>query len=351
MTITYKDAGVDIDEGNETVRKIKPLAKATFRPEVLSDIGHFSAFFSLNNSKYKEPVLVSSTDGVGTKLALAFKSGIHNTVGIDLVAMVVNDIIVTGAEPLFFLDYFACGKLSSEVAEKVISGISQGCIEAGCALIGGETAELPGFYKEGEYDLAGFGVGVVEKNSIIDGSSINSGDLIIGIPSSGLHSNGYSLVRKIFFELHNFSLDTYFDELGKTLIEELLTPTKIYVKPVLNILKNHQIKGMAHITGGGFIENIPRILPAQLKATIDKSSLEILPIFQIIQRLGNIQEYEMFRTFNCGTGLVLVVSKDSAEDIVSLFNSMKLKAKIIGEIKRREQKEQQIEILWGSYEP
>lgn len=345
MTITYKDAGVDIDEGNETVRKIKPLAKATFRPEVLSDIGHFSAFFSLNNSKYKEPVLVSSTDGVGTKLALAFKSGIHNTVGIDLVAMVVNDIIVTGAEPLFFLDYFACGKLSSEVAEKVISGISQGCLEAGCALIGGETAELPGFYKEGEYDLAGFGVGVVEKNSIIDGSSINSGDLIIGIPSSGLHSNGYSLVRKIFFELHNFRLDTYFDELGKTLIEELLTPTRIYVKPVLNILKNHQIKGMAHITGGGFIENIPRILPAQLKATIDKSSLEILPIFQIIQRLGNIQEYEMFRTFNCGTGLVLVVSKDSAEDIVSLFNSMKLKAKIIGEIKRREQKEQQIEIL------
>lgn len=345
MTITYKDAGVDIDEGNETVRKIKPLAKATFRPEVLSDIGHFSAFFSLNNSKYKEPVLVSSTDGVGTKLALAFKSGIHNTVGIDLVAMVVNDIIVTGAEPLFFLDYFACGKLSSEVAEKVISGIAQGCVEAGCALIGGETAELPGFYKEGEYDLAGFGVGVVEKNSIIDGSSINSGDLIIGIPSSGLHSNGYSLVRKIFFELHNFSLDTYFDELGKTLIEELLTPTRIYVKPVLNILKNHQIKGMAHITGGGFIENIPRILPAQLKATIDKSSLEILPIFQIIQRLGNIQEYEMFRTFNCGTGLVLVVSKDSAEDIVSLFNSMKLKAKIIGEIKRREQKEQQIEIL------
>lgn len=345
MTITYKDAGVDIDEGNETVRKIKPLAKATFRPEVLSDIGHFSAFFSLNNSKYREPVLVSSTDGVGTKLALAFKSGIHNTVGIDLVAMVVNDIIVTGAEPLFFLDYFACGKLSSDVAEKVISGISQGCIEAGCALIGGETAELPGFYKEGEYDLAGFGVGVVEKNSIIDGSNINSGDLIIGIQSSGLHSNGYSLVRKIFFDLNNFSLDTYFDELGKTLIEELLTPTRIYVKPVLNILKNHSIKGMAHITGGGFIENIPRILPAQLKATIDKSSLEILPIFKIIQRLGNIEEYEMFRTFNCGTGLVLVVSKDTADDIVSLFNSMKLKAKIIGEIRRREQNEQQIEIL------
>lgn len=344
MTITYKDAGVDIDEGNETVKRIKPLAKATFRPEVLSDIGHFSAFFSLNNSKYKEPILVSSTDGVGTKLALAFKSGIHNTVGIDLVAMVVNDIIVTGAEPLFFLDYFACGKLSSDVAEKVISGISQGCIEAGCALIGGETAELPGFYKEGEYDLAGFGVGIVEKNSIIDGSSINSGDLIIGIPSSGLHSNGYSLVRKIFFELNNFKLDTYCDELGKPLIEELLTPTKIYVKPVLNILKNHSIKGMAHITGGGFIENIPRILPAQLKAVIDKSSLEILPIFKMIQKLGNIEEYEMFRTFNCGTGLIIVVAKDTADDITSLFNSMQLKARIIGEIKRREQNEQQIEI-------
>ncbi|MCX7769552.1 MAG: phosphoribosylformylglycinamidine cyclo-ligase [Proteobacteria bacterium] len=343
--MTYKDAGVNIDEGNETVRKIKPLAKATFRPEVLSDIGHFSAFFSLNSSKYKEPVLVSSTDGVGTKLALAFKSGIHDTVGIDLVAMVVNDIIVTGAEPLFFLDYFACGKLSSEVAEKVISGISKGCIEAGCALIGGETAELPGFYKEGEYDLAGFGVGIVEKNSIIDGSNITAGDLIIGVASSGLHSNGYSLVRKVFFELNNYSIDTYFEELGKTLIEELLTPTRIYVKPVLNILKNHPIKGMAHITGGGFIENIPRILSQQLMAFIDKSSLEILPIFKIIQKLGNIDEFEMFRTFNCGTGLVIVVSKESADDIVSLFNSMKIKAKIIGEIKRREHNSKQIEIM------
>ncbi len=345
MSITYKDAGVDIDEGNETVKKIKPLAKATFRPEVLSDIGSFSAFFSLNNSKYKEPVLVSSTDGVGTKLVLAFKSGIHNTVGIDLVAMVVNDIIVSGAEPLFFLDYFACGKLSSDVAEQVISGISQGCIEAGCALIGGETAELPGFYNDGEYDLAGFGVGVVEKNSIIDGSNINVGDLIIGVESSGLHSNGYSLVRKIFFDINNFSIYTYFEELGKTLIEELLTPTRIYVKPVLNILKNHPIKGMAHITGGGFLENIPRILPSQLVAVIDKASLEIPPIFKIIQRLGNIEENEMFRTFNCGTGLVLIASKENADDIVSLFNSMKIKAKIIGEIKKKDQEGQQIKIL------
>lgn len=345
MGITYKDAGVNIDEGNETVRKIKPLAKSTFRPEVLSDIGHFSAFFSLANSKYREPVLVSSTDGVGTKLSLAFKSGIHHTVGIDLVAMVVNDIIVTGAEPLFFLDYFACGKLSSDVAEKVISGIATGCIEAGCALVGGETAELPGFYKDGEYDLAGFGVGIVEKNSIIDGSNITAGDLIIGIASSGLHSNGYSLVRKIFFEINNYSIDSYVEELGKTLIEELLTPTQIYVKPILNVLKNYPLKGLAHITGGGFIENIPRILSPQLKATIKKEFLEIPPIFLLIQKLGKIDEFEMFRTFNCGTGMVVVAKKEHAEDIVSLLSSMKLKAKIIGEIRKKEENESQIEIL------
>ncbi len=345
MGITYKDSGVDIDEGNETVRRIKPLAKSTFRPEVLSDIGHFSAFFSLSNSRYKEPVLVSSTDGVGTKLALAFKSGIHNTVGIDLVAMVVNDIVVTGAEPLFFLDYFACGKLSSNIVEKVISGIAEGCIEAGCALIGGETAELPGFYKDDEYDLAGFGVGIVEKSSIIDGSNITQGDIVIGIASSGIHSNGYSLVRKVFFDIHNYSLDTYIEELGKTLIEELLIPTKIYVKPILNILKNYSLKGMAHITGGGFIENIPRILSPQLKATIRKESLEIPPIFNIIQRLGNLEEYEMFRTFNCGTGMVLIANSTDADDIVSLLNGMKLKANIIGEIRKKEQNEQQIEFV------
>jgi phosphoribosylformylglycinamidine cyclo-ligase len=345
MGITYRDSGVDIDEGNETIRRIKPLAKATFRKEVLSDIGHFSAFFSLTNTRYKEPVLVSSTDGVGTKLALAFKSGIHNTVGIDLVAMVVNDIVVTGAEPLFFLDYFACGKLSSDIAEMVVSGIAQGCIEAGCALIGGETAELPGFYKDNEYDLAGFGVGIVEKSSIIDGSNIAQGDVVIGIASSGIHSNGYSLVRKVFFDIHNYSLDTYIDELGKTLIEELLTPTKIYVKPILNLLKNYTLKGMAHITGGGFIENIPRILSPKLKVTIRKDNLEIPPIFHIIQKLGNIEEYEMFRTFNCGTGMVLVASSNNADDIVSLLNIMKLKAKIIGEIRKREETEQQIEFV------
>jgi len=336
MGITYKDAGVDIDEGNETVRRIKPLAKATFRPEVLSDIGSFSAFFSLNAKKYTEPVLVSSTDGVGTKLKLAFESGIHNTVGIDLVAMVVNDIIVSGAEPLFFLDYFACGKLDANVAEQVVKGISEGCKEANCALIGGETAELPGFYQENEYDLAGFGVGVVEKDRIIDGSRITIGDVIIGVESSGLHSNGYSLVRKVFFDKHKYKLDSYFDDLGKTLLEELLTPTKIYVKPVLNILKHFEIKGIAHITGGGFLENIPRVLPSQTKAVLNLSNYKLPPIFNLLKNLGDISETEMFRTFNCGVGLTLIIAKENVDDINALLNSMKLKSFIIGEIKKRE---------------
>jgi len=336
MGITYKDAGVDIDEGNETVRRIKPLAKATFRPEVLSDIGSFSAFFSLNAKKYTEPVLVSSTDGVGTKLKLAFESGIHNTVGIDLVAMVVNDIIVSGAEPLFFLDYFACGKLDANVAEQVVKGISEGCKEANCALIGGETAELPGFYQENEYDLAGFGVGVVEKDRIIDGSRITIGDVIIGVESSGLHSNGYSLVRKVFFDKHKYKLDSYLDDLGKTLLEELLTPTKIYVKPVLNILKHFEIKGIAHITGGGFLENIPRVLPSQTKAVLNLSNYKLPPIFNLLKNLGDISETEMFRTFNCGVGLTLIIAKENVDDINALLNSMKLKSFIIGEIKKRE---------------
>lgn len=344
MGITYKDAGVNIDEGNEAVNRIKPLAKATFRPEVLSDIGSFSAFFSLNTKKYNEPVLVSSTDGVGTKLKLAFDNGIHHTVGIDLVAMVVNDIIVSGAEPLFFLDYFACGKLSASVVEQVVKGISEGCKEANCSLIGGETAELPGFYNENEYDLAGFGVGVVDKEKIIDGSHITIGDVIIGIESSGLHSNGYSLVRKVFFDRHKYKLDTYIDDLGKTLIEELLTPTKIYVKPILNILKHFEIKGIAHITGGGFLENIPRVIPSQTKAVLNLSNFQMPPIFQIVKKLGDIDDKEMYRTFNCGVGLTLIVSNDNADDIISLLNNMKIKSSIIGEIRKRED-EASIEIL------
>ncbi len=345
MGITYKDAGVNIDEGNETVKRIKPLARSTFRPEVLSDIGSFSAFFSLNAKKYNDPVLVSSTDGVGTKLKLAFMSGIHNTVGIDLVAMVVNDIIVSGAEPLFFLDYFACGKLNANIAEEVVKGIAEGCKEANCALIGGETAELPGFYQENEYDLAGFGVGVVEREKIIEGSQITIGDVIIGVESSGLHSNGYSLVRKVFFDKHNYKPDSYIEEFGKTLIEELLTPTRIYVKAVLNILKHYEIKGMAHITGGGFLENIPRILPSQTKAVLDVSAHSLPPVFTVIKKLGNIEDNEMYRTFNCGIGLVLVVNKDVADDIISLLSNMKLRAKILGEIKRRENEGDLIQLV------
>lgn len=345
MGITYKDAGVDIDEGNETVRRIKPLAKSTFRPEVLSDIGSFSAFFSINSKKYNEPILVSSTDGVGTKLKLAFMSGIHNTIGIDLVAMVVNDIIVSGAEPLFFLDYFACGKLNADVAEEVIKGVAEGCKEANCALIGGETAELPGFYNENEYDLAGFGVGIVEKEKIIDGSRITIGDVIIGIESSGLHSNGYSLVRKVFFDKHNYKLDSYVEELGKPLIDELLTPTKIYVKPVLNLLKHYEIKGIAHITGGGFLENIPRILHTQTKAVLFLSEYKLPPVFSLIKRLGQIDDNEMFRTFNCGIGLTIVVSKEIVDDVIALLNNMDLKSCILGEIKKRDTNDVSIEVV------
>ncbi|GAB4431910.1 MAG: phosphoribosylformylglycinamidine cyclo-ligase [bacterium] len=345
MGITYKDAGVDIDEGNETVRRIKPLAKSTFRPEVLSDIGSFSAFFSINSKKYNEPILVSSTDGVGTKLKLAFMSGIHNTIGIDLVAMVVNDIIVSGAEPLFFLDYFACGKLNADVAEEVIKGVAEGCKEANCALIGGETAELPGFYNENEYDLAGFGVGIVEKDKIIDGSRITIGDVIIGIESSGLHSNGYSLVRKVFFDKCNYKIDSFVEELGKPLIDVLLTPTKIYVKPVLNILKHYEIKGIAHITGGGFLENIPRILPAQTKAVLFLSEYKLPPVFSLIKQLGQIDDNEMFRTFNCGIGLTIIVSKEIVDDVIALLKNMDLNSYILGEIKKRDANDVSIEVV------
>lgn len=344
MAISYKDAGVDIDEGNELVKRIKPICKETFRSEVISDIGSFSAFFNVNLGKFKNPVLVSSTDGVGTKLKLAFMSGIHNTVGIDLVAMVVNDIVVSNAEPAFFLDYFACGKLSVDTAQKVIEGIAKGCKEANCALIGGETAELPGFYSEGEYDLAGFGVGIVDKDNIIDGSSITVGDVIIGLKSSGIHSNGYSLVRKLVFDIHKYKIDSYIEDLSKTLIEELLTPTKIYVKAVLNTTKNFDVKGIAHITGGGFIDNIPRILPQHAKAIIKKHSFEWLPIFKFLQWLGNIDDMEMMRTFNCGVGMIIVVKNDCAEDILSFLKHNGIESYIIGEIVKRDNKDA-IEII------
>ncbi len=331
-TSTYKDAGVDIDAGNRFVEMIKPLVKATSRPEVLTDIGGFGGLFSLNADKYKKPTLVASTDGVGTKLKLAFLLDKHDTVGIDLVAMCVNDIIVQGAEPLFFLDYMATGKLSPEKAADIVKGISEGCVQSGCALIGGETAEMPGMYGDGEYDLAGFTVGVVDNNNIIDGSSITVGDKIIGIGSSGLHSNGFSLARKVFFERMELSGDSVLPELEKPLGEELLTPTRIYVKTVLNLLRDFQIKGMAHITGGGLLENVPRVLPRHCQAIINKNSWEKPAIFELLRKGGNIEETEMYRTFNYGIGMALVVPEAEADDIMVRLSGLKEKAWTIGEI-------------------
>lgn len=314
--LTYKKSGVDLDEAERFVGLISPIAKSTFRSEVLSEIGLFSALFKLDITKYKEPVLISSTDGVGTKLKIAFMADKHDTVGIDLVAMCVNDILTAGAEPLFFLDYFATGRLNANKATEIIKGIAEGCKEAGCALVGGETAEMPNFYKENEYDLAGFAVGVIEKDKIIDGSKVSQGDIIIGAASNGLHSNGYSLVRKVFFEVHNYKIGDFIPELNTTLVEELLRPTRIYVK-AFNFIKDEiHIKAMAHITGGGLIGNIQRILPKGLKATIELGSWRRPAIFELIKRLGNVPEDDLIRTFNLGIGYVFIVdNKDSSKAI------------------------------------
>ena len=330
--ITYKDAGVDIDAGNHFVNLIKPLVKQTSRPEVLTDIGGFGGLFSLNSSKYQRPTLVAATDGVGTKLKLAFMLDKHDTVGIDLVAMCVNDIIVQGAEPLFFLDYLATAKLSPLQAVEVIKGIAEGCKQANCALLGGETAEMPGMYAGGEYDLAGFSVGVVDNDKIIDGSVITKGDLVIGIASSGLHSNGFSLARKIFLETLNLDLASKPDDLDNPLGEELLTPTRIYVKSILNLIRDFEIKGIAHITGGGLLENIPRILPHHCKAIIKRDSWEKPAIFELLRQGGNIPENEMYRTFNYGIGMILVVSPDEVDDIIGRLAGLEEQAYIIGEI-------------------
>ncbi|BCR05167.1 phosphoribosylformylglycinamidine cyclo-ligase [Desulfuromonas versatilis] len=342
---TYKDAGVDIDAGNRFVQMIKPLVKATSRPEVLTDIGGFGGLFSLNAEKYKKPTLVASTDGVGTKLKLAFMTDKHDTVGIDLVAMCVNDIVVQGAEPLFFLDYLATGKLSPEKAAEIVKGISEGCVQAGCALIGGETAEMPGMYAEGEYDLAGFTVGVVDNSRIIDGSTITVGDVLIGIGSSGLHSNGYSLARKVFFERMKLSVDSRLPELEKPLGEELLTPTRIYVKTILNLLRDFQVKGMAHITGGGLTENVPRILPKHCQAVIEKSSWSKPVIFDLLRQGGNIEELEMYRTFNYGVGMVLVVPQAEADEVMVRLSGLKEKAWIIGEIAKCPEGEEPVRLV------
>jgi phosphoribosylformylglycinamidine cyclo-ligase len=330
--ITYKDAGVDIEAGNSFVKMIKPLVKSTFRPEVMAEIGGFGGLFSLNTSKYKNPVLVSGTDGVGTKLRIAFMADRHDTVGIDLVAMCVNDIIVQGAEPLFFLDYLATGRLLPEKAAEIVKGIAEGCRLAGCALIGGETAEMPGFYADGEYDVAGFTVGVVDRENIIDGSRIAVGNRLIGIASSGIHSNGYSLVRKLVFERLGLSIDSPFPGTGRSVADELLTPTRIYVRSVMNLLKDFSINGIAHITGGGLLENVPRILPLGCQAAIHLKNWERPAMFNILQEAGNVERDEMYRAFNMGIGMLLAVDENTVEDIIDRLKGLGDQAWEVGEI-------------------
>ena len=330
--ITYKRAGVDIDEGERFVTMISPLVKKTFRKEVLTDIGSFGGLFRFESANYKEPILVSGTDGVGTKLKIAFLMDRHNTVGVDLVAMSVNDILTSGAEPLFFLDYFATGKLEPEKAAMVIDGIAAGCREAGCALIGGETAEMPGFYQEGEYDLAGFAVGVVDKAKIIDGMDIRERDTLIGLASSGLHSNGYSLVRKVFFEREKMDVTMYVPELGTTLGDEMLRPTRIYVKAFNALKERIRIKGIAHITGGGIPGNLPRVLPEGVGAVVREGSWPVPAIFRVIKEKGNVPVNDMKRTFNMGIGFILVVSEKEAGDAVGLLKDAGFDSCVIGTV-------------------
>lgn len=329
--MSYRDAGVDIEAGDALVERIKPFARRTMRPEVLGGIGGFGSLIELPK-KYKEPVLVSGTDGVGTKLKLAFQLDKHDTVGIDLVAMSVNDILVQGAEPLFFLDYFACGKLEVNTAADVIKGIAQGCEQAGCALVGGETAEMPGMYPAGEYDLAGFAVGVVEKDAIIDGSTIDEGDVVLGLASSGAHSNGYSLIRKL---IERSGVDMASDFHGKPFRDVVMAPTRIYVKPLLKLMQTMPVKGMAHITGGGLTENIPRVLPGGLTAELDKHSWQLPPFFQWLQAQGNIAADEMYRTFNCGIGMAVIVSQEQAEAATKLLQAEGEQVYRIGHIRKQ----------------
>jgi phosphoribosylformylglycinamidine cyclo-ligase len=316
--MSYADSGVDIDAGNEAVKRILPHARRTFRPEVLSDIGGFGGLFAVPGG-YKEPVLVSGTDGVGTKLKVAFMMDKHDTVGQDVVAYCVNDVIVQGAEILFFLDYIGVGKLLPEKVEAIVKGVADGCQLAGCALLGGETAELPGFYSEGEYDLVGFAVGVVEKDQIIDGSTIAAGDVIIGLASSGLHSSGYSLARKAIFTGGGYDVHDYVAELGRTIGEEMLIPTRIYVRSLLALQKAVRVKGLSNITGGGFYDNIPRVLPDGVRAVIEKGTWPIQPIFPLIQKCGAVADYEMYRTFNMGIGMIAVVAPEDVESAMTVL--------------------------------
>ena len=331
----YREAGVDIEAGNRLVEMIAPVVEATHNSSVLTGIGGFSGLFALNLEHLQEPVLVSSSDGVGTKLKIAFMMDKHDTVGIDLVAMCVNDLVVTGARPLFLLDYLATGKLALETAAEVVRGIAAGCREAGCALLGGETAEMPGMYAPGEYDLAGFAVGVVDRRRIIDHSRVAVGRALVGLASSGLHSNGFSLVRKIVFEELKLAVDSPVEELGRTIGEELLTPTRIYVQPVLHLRRDFHLDAAAHITGGGLLENLPRVLPSSCRAVIREGSWPVPPVFTFLQQAGRLSRREMWRTFNSGIGMVLVVPAEQADAVVERLAAMQVPAWIIGEVDRR----------------
>jgi len=330
--LTYADAGVDIDAGDEAVRLMREAVRSTFRPEALVDIGGFGGLFALNAARYREPVLVAGTDGVGTKLRVAILMDRHETVGIDAVAMCVNDILVQGAEPLFFLDYLAVGRLVPGKVATIVGGVAEGCRQAGCALIGGETAEMPGFYGPDEYDLAGFAVGVVERDQIIDGRRIVPGDKLIGLPSSGLHSNGYSLVRKALLDVAGYSVGTFMERLGRTLGEELLVPTRIYVKAVMPLLERFDIKGLVHITGGGLTGNIPRVLPPGAGATVKMGTWPAPPVFNLIKEAGKVADREMLRTFNMGIGLVAVVTGEQAGAVRDDLSARGEKSYLIGEV-------------------
>jgi phosphoribosylformylglycinamidine cyclo-ligase len=340
--LTYRDAGVDIDAGDRLVENIKPFARKTLRKGVLAGIGGFGALFEIARTRYREPVLVAGTDGVGTKLKLAFELGRHDSIGIDLVAMSVNDILTHGAEPLFFLDYYACGRLDVATATAVVKGIAAGCKQAGCALIGGETAEMPGMYTAGEYDLAGFAVGVVEKSRIIDGSGIAEGDVVLGLASSGAHSNGYSLIRKII-TVRGVDLSANFH--GRALGDVVLEPTRIYVKPVLKLVKRIAVKGLAHITGGGIVENVPRILPAGLAARIERAAWRLPPLFQWLKAEGGIATAELYRVFNCGIGMAVVVAPADAARAVRTLEAAGATAWRIGRIERRKKNGPQVVIV------
>ena len=338
-SLSYKDAGVDINAGNELVERIKPHVKRTTRPEVIGGLGGFGALCAIPG-KYKEPILVSGTDGVGTKLRLAIDLKKHDTIGIDLVAMCVNDLVVQGAEPLFFLDYYATGKLDVDVASDVVKGIAEGCVQSGCALVGGETAEMPGMYHAGDYDLAGFCVGVVEKSEIIDGSQVKVGDALIALGSSGPHSNGYSLIRKVI-DVAGVNPST--EQLnGRPLSEQVLVPTKIYVKSVLALIKQTEVHAIAHLTGGGFWENIPRVLPKNTKAVIDESSWEWQPVFKWLQEKGNIETYEMYRTFNCGVGMVIALPQSQVETALAILRQSGENVWLIGHIESATDDEPQV---------